>query len=247
MTQAHQQPRQDTRQLRQAATKGSCTCPGHWPQQVQLPRTGGHRQLTPRPRGGRQSQEPHRARPTKTHPRPGATQSFQKPEHSGPGVRHTLRTPSQQQGRLLIAGLITLAIFGSFVFGAVIYNILQALGLPPGLRWGLAVTGWIALVALVSYGCVSFQQSRSSQPSQTTMTNEQLPAGAGGPGRTRVPPAPTGTPVLNQPRPQGEHPSYREMLASPQEEDPGVAPEPGDAAGEPPTQGYAGRSPTRPG
>ena len=149
-----------------------------------------------------------------------------------------MRPLTNRQGRILIAGIITLVVFGSFVFGAVIYNILHSLGLPQGLRWGLAVTGWVALVSIVSYGCVSFYHSRHQPPVATPLPQEQLPSGAGGPGRTRVPPAPDGTPALNQPRAPGRNPSYREMLASPQEDN--AAPEP-DATHEPQTQGYAQR------
>ncbi len=58
-----------------------------------------------------------------------------------------MNTLKDGERRLLIAGLGTLAVFGSVVLGAVFFAILLGLGLNEDLAWGLSVLIWIAVVA----------------------------------------------------------------------------------------------------
>ncbi len=75
-------------------------------------------------------------------------------------------------GKLVIVGLGTLAVFGSFVVGVVLYAILQGLGINEDLAWGLAVLMWIAVVALGVFGVVSFYNSTKNRVEQVTVIRE---------------------------------------------------------------------------
>ena len=74
--------------------------------------------------------------------------------------------------KLVIAGLGTLAVFGSFVVGVVFFAILQGLGMNEDLAWGLAVLMWIAVVALGVFGVVSFYNSAKSRVEQVTVIRQ---------------------------------------------------------------------------
>ena len=74
--------------------------------------------------------------------------------------------------KLGIAGLGTLAVFGSFVVGVVFFAILQGLGMNEDLAWGLAVLMWIAVVALGVFGVVSFYNSAKSRVEQVTVIRQ---------------------------------------------------------------------------
>lgn len=76
--------------------------------------------------------------------------------------------------KLVIVGLGTLAVFGSFVVGVVLYNILLGLGMNEDLAWGLAVLMWIAVVALSVFGVVSFYNSTKTRVEQVTVIREVL-------------------------------------------------------------------------
>ena len=65
----------------------------------------------------------------------------------------------ESERRLLIAGLATLAIFASFLLGAVLFAILLGLGMNEDLAWGLSVLLWIAVVASGIVGIVYFYDS----------------------------------------------------------------------------------------
>ena len=76
--------------------------------------------------------------------------------------------------KFVIVGLGTLAVFGSFVVGVVLYNILLGLGMNEDLAWGLAVLMWISVVALSVFGVVSFYNSTKTRVEQVTVIREVL-------------------------------------------------------------------------
>ena len=71
--------------------------------------------------------------------------------------------------RLMIAGLGTLAVFGSVVLGAVFFAILLGLGLNEDLAWGLSVLIWIVVVALGIGSLVYFYDSIKKRLEQFTV------------------------------------------------------------------------------
>ena len=112
--------------------------------------------------------------------------------------------------KLVIVGLGTLAVFGSFVVWVVFYTILQGIGMNEDLAWGLAVLMWIAVVALGVFGVVSFYNSTKSRVEQVTVIR-QVAAPSATPeisaveNRTQLP--------LDEPTPPAvPSPSYRSML-----------------------------------
>ena len=112
--------------------------------------------------------------------------------------------------RLLIAGLGTLAVFGSFVMGAVFFAILQGLGLNEDLAWGLSVLMWLAMVALGILCVVYFFDSIKDRVEQVTVIQPVIT-------RQVTPQTPT---VDGESRPSKDQPSlpparpasYRSML-----------------------------------
>ena len=119
--------------------------------------------------------------------------------------------------KLVIVGLGTLAVFGSFVVGVVFYAILQGLGMNENLAWGLAVLMWIAVVALGVFGVISFYNSTKNRVEQVTVIQQMT-----------TPPATPEIPVVEAerqhsldepPPPAGPSTSYRSMLLEENKDD----------------------------
>lgn len=85
-----------------------------------------------------------------------------------------MNTLKNADSKLVITGLATLAIFASFVMGAVFFAILQGLGLNEDLAWGLSVLMWIAVVALGVPGVVYFYDSIKNRLEQATVTRSVM-------------------------------------------------------------------------
>ena len=80
-------------------------------------------------------------------------------------------------GKWVIAGLGTLAVFGSFVVGAIFYAILLGLGFNDDLAWGLAVLAWIGVVAVGIGTVVSYYKkhlANTNNVEQVTVIREVL-------------------------------------------------------------------------
>ena len=109
----------------------------------------------------------------------------------------------------ILVGLGTLAVFGSFVVGAVSFAILEGLGLNEDLAWGLAVVVWIAVVALGVFGVISFYNSTRNRVEQVTVIREVVVQPAAQIPTVEAEPQP----FLDEPAPPAAPPaSYHSML-----------------------------------
>ncbi len=120
-------------------------------------------------------------------------------------------------GRLVIVGLGTLAVFGSFVVALVFYAILEGLGMNESLTWGLAVLMWIVVVAFGVFSVVSFYNSARNRVEQVTVIRE-----VAAPPPTPAMPTVEAEPqlILDEPTPPvAPSTSYRSMLLEEDKED----------------------------
>ena len=77
--------------------------------------------------------------------------------------------------KVIVAGLGTLAVFGSFVVAVIIYAILQGVGLNDDLSWAMAMLVWIAVVAVSAVAVVSFYKNLSNnRVEQVTVIREVI-------------------------------------------------------------------------
>ena len=162
--------------------------------------------------------------------------------------------------KVIVAGLGTLALFGSFVIGAIFYSILQGLGLNDDLSWAMAMLGWIAVVAVGMFWVVNFSKNLSNnRVEQVTVIREVIaPAptvpqiAASGPEQTPFPDQPANAapssgfpsmqpedkslepespPFVDEPQPApATSVSFRDLLA---EENKAVEPEAAPSVDEP--------------
>ena len=74
--------------------------------------------------------------------------------------------------KIIIAGLGTLAVLGSFVAAAIFYAILSGLGMNEELSWALTMLVWILVVVISILGLVSFyNNSIKNRAEQVTVNN----------------------------------------------------------------------------
>ena len=110
--------------------------------------------------------------------------------------------------KLLIAGLYTLAVLGSFVFAIICYGLLGGLGLNEDLALGLSMLGWIIVLAIGVFGIVFFHNSTKSQVEHITIVHEVTPQ--------VIPQLPTVEAehqlFLDEPTPPAAPHTYRSML-----------------------------------
>ena len=87
-------------------------------------------------------------------------------------------------GKWVIAGLGTMAVFGSFVVGAIFYAILQGLGLNDDLAWAIAMLTWIGVVAASVVAIVSFHKrylANTNGVERVTIIREVIPSAQSAP------------------------------------------------------------------
>ena len=114
--------------------------------------------------------------------------------------------------KFILAGLGTLAVFGSFVAAAIVYAILEGIGLNDDLVWALAMLVWVAVVVASILAVISFYRRFSHDGvQQVTVIREVL---APRPSATELPPAePTTLPALDEPaQPRPASAGYRSAL-----------------------------------
>ena len=124
-------------------------------------------------------------------------------------VESNVSTLKDGERRLLIAGLATLAIFASFLLGAVFFAILLGLGMNEDLAWGMSVLLWIAVVASGIVGLVYFYDSIKKRVEHfTAMRSVTSP-----PPQQVATVEPDSQPTKDQPSlPPTPRTSYRSML-----------------------------------
>ena len=119
----------------------------------------------------------------------------------------------------VIAGLGTLAVFGSFIVAVIFYAILQGLGVNEDLTWALSMLAWIAVVVVGIFGAISFYNSVKNRVEQVTVIREvvapqaapQIPVVSP---RSQIPSAAESRPFLDEPeRPTTLSVSHRPMLS----------------------------------
>ena len=100
--------------------------------------------------------------------------------------------------KFIVAGLGTLAVFGSFVAAAIVYAILEGIGLNDDLVWALAMLVWVAVVVASILAVISFYRRFSHDSvQQVTVIREVL---APRPSATELPRAePAALPALDEP------------------------------------------------
>ena len=134
--------------------------------------------------------------------------------------------PDNVDAKWVIAGLGTLAVFGSFVVGAIFYAILRGLGFNDDLAWGLAVLAWIGVVAAGIVAVVSFYKknlANTNNVERVTVIREVLVQPQAAPQIVSTEPEPR--PYLDEPTGPTTEPasaSYRSLLS---EGDKSVEPE----------------------
>ena len=75
--------------------------------------------------------------------------------------------------KIIIAGLGTMAVLGSFVVAAVAYAILSGLGVNDGVAWGMAMLAWIGAIAVGIVGIVYvFNNNFGNRVEQVTVIRE---------------------------------------------------------------------------
>lgn len=121
-----------------------------------------------------------------------------------------MSTLKDGERRLLIAGLATLAVFASFLLGAVFFAILLGLGMNEDLAWGLSILLWIAVVASGVVGIVYFYDSIKRRVEHLTAFRSVTSP----PPTQQVPTVePDSQPTKDQPTPPPRpRTSYRSML-----------------------------------
>lgn len=125
-------------------------------------------------------------------------------------VESNVSTLKDRERRLVIAGVATLAVFASFLLGAVFFAILLGLGINEDLAWGLSVLMWIAVVASGVLGLVYFYDSIKKRVEQVSVLRSVV-----APLATPNDPAVEAEPQFNQDQPSipsAPHTSYRDML-----------------------------------
>ena len=124
-------------------------------------------------------------------------------------VESNVSTLKDGERRLLIAGLATLAIFASFLLGAVFFAILLGLGMNEDLAWGMSVLLWIAVVASGIVGLIYFYDSIKKRVEHfTAMRSVTSP-----PPQQVATVEPDSQPTKDQPSlPPTPRTSYRSML-----------------------------------
>ena len=114
--------------------------------------------------------------------------------------------------KFIVAGLGTLAVFGSFVAAVIVYAILEGIGLNDDLVWALAMLAWVAVVVASILAVISFYRRFShSGVQQVTVIREVL---APPPSATELPPTePAALPALDDPsQPRSASAGYRSVL-----------------------------------
>ena len=84
-------------------------------------------------------------------------------------VESNVSALKDRERRLVIAGVVTLAVLASFLLGAVFFAILLGLGMNGDLAWGLSVLIWIAVVASGVAILVYFYDSIKKRVEQVTV------------------------------------------------------------------------------
>lgn len=132
-------------------------------------------------------------------------------------VESNVSTLKDRERRLVIAGVVTLAVLASFVLGAVFFAILLGLGMNEDLAWGLSVLIWIAVVASGVVILVYFYDSIKKRVEQVTVMRPVV-----APPATQDVPAVEAESQSNQDQPSlpsAPSTSYRSMLLEGDRED----------------------------
>ena len=111
------------------------------------------------------------------------------------------------------AGLGVLAVLGSFVAAAIVYAILEAIGLNDGWAWGLSMLAWIVVLAVAIRGVISFYgKYASNRTQQVTIIREVIAPPPFAPELPKV--EPVTRPVLDEPSHTGVvSENYRSILS----------------------------------
>ena len=125
------------------------------------------------------------------------------------GEKFNVNALKNLDSKWVLAGLGTLAVFGSFLVTVIAFAILGGLGMNEDLALGLSFLVWIAVVALGVFGVISFYNSTKNRVEQVTVIREVVTQPAAQIPTVEAEPQP----FLDEPAPPAApSASYRSML-----------------------------------